>query len=320
MIRKTSLHAEHVKLGAKMMEFGGWDMPLSYSSQIEEHQAVRKNVGMFDVGHMGVITWSPASADHVLTRATRDLKPYRIRYNRFKSATGGIVDDILVYRDSGQDLVVINAGNRRKDMEFLDTQKIEFDTTPFEIIAVQGPQSVATLQPFSSINLSEIPYYGFAYGKLWDVVVMFSRTGYTGEDGFEIFTRAPDTQKLWQKLLEQKVPPCGLAARDTLRIEAGMPLYGHELRDEWADAESKKLIGVVLEGRNMAREGFKVYSAAGLEIGVVTSGTFSPTLQKPVAIVYLPQEYTFKEVHIDIRGKKVLGNLQPLPFYKRQRS
>ncbi len=320
-LKYTALFPQHEALGAKIVPFGGYAMPVSYpTGQIAEHNAVRTSVGMFDVGHMGVLQLDPNDLkEDVLMVPHEEMPTYRIRYNRLINDQDGVVDDILVYRDPEGLFLVVNASNREKVKNFFDSKKIPFDELPYQLLALQGPKAKEVLQTFCNIDLNQIKYYHYQYGSLkvggQDIFVLLSRTGYTGEDGFEIFLKPGQIGDVWKKLLELKVVPCGLGARDTLRIEAGMPLYGHELKDDWTSAKSNEIKGVVFDSKIIPREGFPVFKVGGSQIGIVTSGTYSPTLEKPIAIVWLSE--AADKVEVEVRGKKVTGTVQKLPFYKR---
>lgn len=318
--QQTALHSEHLALGAKMMPFGGFDMPLHYGSQLDEHHAVRKNVGLFDVGHMGVIRTHHLKAYPWLWRSPEALIPYQIQYNQLLLENQTVVDDVLIYREADEDFLVVNAGNRQADFDFLKQMGIRPEWNPLQILALQGPHSLATLEQALGLSVSTLKYYHFNSFAYEDFALFISRTGYTGEDGFEIYFDPKHALLIWNKLVEQGATPCGLAARDTLRMEAGMPLYGHELDTAHVAQDFFKLYGMVIHDRKIPRQGFKVLNQNGDQVGEVTSGSFSPTLEKPIAIVRLNEKPDLSQnLWIEIRNEKIPGQVQKLPFYKRMR-
>lgn len=342
------------------MEFGGWSMPVQYRSIVEEHQAVRQGVGLFDISHMGrlsfdwpgVVKW----LERVTTNQVARLADGQIQYSLMTNDRGGVIDDILVYRQPFAYLVVCNASNRAKVVAQFEAHRTGPDgqfgdrTTETAMIAVQGPRAIETLQPLFDRALDPLRYYHLTMGRLLgrlDVVI--SRTGYTGEDGFEIIVDGGSAVEVWEALLESGKPlgiiPCGLGARDTLRLEAAMPLYGHELTEEidpysaglaWAVKLDKgdfvgreplrrfrenpplARIGLVLEGKRIARQGATV-SAEGRDVGVVTSGTFSPTLQSSIAMAMVDPaaRSAGTALSVDVRGHCESARVVKLPFYKR---
>ncbi|MBU0580015.1 MAG: glycine cleavage system aminomethyltransferase GcvT [Candidatus Margulisbacteria bacterium] len=314
-LKRTPLFEEHKKLSAKLVEFGGWEMPVLYTNLIEEHLAVRNNVGMFDAGHMGVVKIPITKSqilifENLLTRKIIDMTDGQIRYNRLVNDKKGIVDDILVYREKDKYFAVFNASNTEKDMSFLKSKEIETQLMGLHIIAVQGPMAEKIIQKHTDLDLSQIKYYHFKRGKFAGVDVIFSRTGYTGEKGFEIMSLAQDNPKIWQILLKDQVPPCGLGARDTLRIEAGMPLYGHELKDNWTNEKSNQILGIKMLEKAIPRQGYKIFDTdQKTEIGEVTSGTFSPSLQEPIALAWIKDKKLDDEVLIQIRNKMYKGKI-----------
>lgn len=325
-MKRTPLYAEHLKLKAKMVPFGGWEMPVQYAGVIEEHLAVRNTVGMFDAGHMGVIRFVETEAllqlqSQVFTRAINDMSDGRIRYNRLRNEQDGIVDDILVYKNYEQYLAVFNASNVDKDIEYFAQKGITCELMGLHIIALQGQGAEEILQKYTEEDLAQIKYYGFLATDLNDEIeAIISRTGYTGEKGFEVMVSAEDMPKLWNLFLAEGVKPCGLGARDTLRIEAGMPLYGHELKDQWTSEDSDSIVGLkVLEKNGIPRQGFAVVDRAGRALGEVTSGTFSPSLQYPIAMAYIPDVLLGDTVYISIRNKAVAAEVVKLPFVSKVR-
>lgn len=362
MPKRTALYNEHFKLKAKMVEFGGWEMPVSYSGIIQEHQAVRNKVGIFDIGHMGMLQVTSskkqearnAALNFIQKLTTNDAAKLEInqcQYSILCNEKGGAIDDILVYRLADSYRLVVNASNTDKVIAWLKknlTQEIELKDLKESLtfISVQGPATEAMLQPCFSGKLSPIKKNHCIEGLLFGKKVLLSRTGYTGEDGFEIFCNIEDAALFWQKLLELGATPCGLGARDTLRLEVALPLYGHEYNEEtspldagysWAvklnkenfigkqeleKGAHKKLVGLMLNGRRIPRQGFKVFAGTNgdtKEIGEVTSGTLSPSLNAPVALAYIEKNFDPRlPIWVEIRGEKSAAKLAGLPFYHRQ--
>lgn len=360
-LKKTSLNALHRELGGKMVDFGGWDLPVQYSGILEEHQAVRERAGLFDVSHMGEIGVRGPAALGLLQKLTCNdvskLEDGRCQYNGLLYPTAGFVDDILIYRNNTNDyLVVVNASNSDKDHEwFLDYAKgldveVRNESPAWAQLALQGPMSERILQPLTDIALSTMKYYRFSRGKVDGVDAIVSRTGYTGEDGFEIYAPASEGPRLFRKILRQGrehgILPCGLGARDTLRLESKMALYGNDIDDsttpleadlgwivkldkgefhgrdvlqrEKSEGVAKKLVGFEMVDRGIARHGYPVVDGSQ-EIGVVTSGTHSPTLKKSIGLAYVPPARTEPgtEFMVSIRGKELKARVVPTPFYKR---
>lgn len=369
--RKTALDAAHRALGATMTDFAGWDMPLRYGSEREEHAAVREHAGLFDLSHMGEITVSGREAapalDHALVGNMGSIGVGRARYTMICAEDGGILDDLIVYRPAESSyLVVANASNAQTVLDELTRRAEGFDVEvrddrdAYALLAVQGPASPEILKSLTDADLDGLKYYAGLPGTVAGVEAMIARTGYTGEDGFELFVAPADAPKLWGALFAAGagagLRPCGLACRDTLRLEAGMPLYGHELtsaltpydaglgrvvkfektsnegrfvgREALALAAEKagtepprKLVGLVAEGRRVPRAGYPVV-AGGEVVGEVTSGAPSPTLGKPIAMAYVDAAYAApgtEGVGVDIRGKHEPYEVVALPFYKRQK-
>ncbi|MFA5928460.1 MAG: glycine cleavage system aminomethyltransferase GcvT [Candidatus Margulisiibacteriota bacterium] len=318
--KRTELYAEHLKLKAKIVPFGGWLMPVLYTSVIEEHNAVRERVGLFDIGHMGLLDIPKAGLDlkhleeHCLTRKIADLEAGQIRYNRLLNERQGIVDDILVYNYPDKYLFVVNASNTDKVKNYLKEHQIVYSEPKKKGIALQGPLAEKTMSALCST--AEIKYYRFKEIEVFGEMVLISRTGYTGEDGFEIYTE--QAVLFWQKLLTAGAQPCGLGARDTLRLEAAMPLYGHELSDEITDEQSKKLAGLEMLDKAVPREKYRVFTNEK-EIGYITSGTFSPTLKKAIAMAYLDSVKLGERVDVEVRGNRHPAVVVSLPFYKRKK-
>jgi aminomethyltransferase len=352
----TACHDWHVAHGGRMVDFAGWSMPVQYTSITEEHHAVRKSAGLFDIAHMGRLIFTGPDAerflDFLLTNNVPALQVGQIRYSLVTNERGGILDDVLVYRFEGFHLLVVNASNRLKILDWIEQHRRGFDVevedvTPTRcMLALQGPRAIEVLQPLCEVDLSAVKYYTALEAAVDGRAAIVSRTGYTGEDGFEVIVAAGEGQLLWEKLIAAGVTPCGLGCRDTLRLEAAMPLYGHELNEtidpltaglsfavklnagDFIGKEAlakikeagptKARIGLELEGRRIAREGATLFAEAN-EIGEVTSGTFSPTLEKSIAMGYV--DVACKEpgtvLEVDIRGKRAQAAVVGLPFYKR---
>ncbi|MFJ8439581.1 glycine cleavage system aminomethyltransferase GcvT [Kitasatospora griseola] len=370
-LRLTALDALHRSLGATMTDFAGWDMPLRYGSEREEHLAVRTKAGLFDLSHMGEITVSGPQAgellDHALVGFISALGVLRARYTMICREDGGILDDLIVYRTADDEyLVVANASNAQVVLDALTERAAGFDATvrddrdAYALLAVQGPEANGILAKLTDADLPGLKYYALLPATVADRQVWLARTGYTGEDGFEVFCAPADAEHLWTALTgagtDEGLIPCGLSCRDTLRLEAGMPLYGHELSTELtpfdaglgrvvrfdkttnggefvgrkaleeaaAAAEAnppRKLVGLVSEGRRVPRAEYSVVDAEGAVIGRITSGSPSPTLGKPIAIAYLDAAHAEPgaTVAVDVRGKAEPVQVVALPFYKRAR-
>lgn len=366
--RRTALDALHRALGATMTDFAGWDMPLRYASERDEHTAVRTRAGLFDLSHMGEITVTGPAAgealDHALVGHISALAVGRARYTMICAPDGGILDDLIVYRLGDQEyMVVANASNAQVVLDAVTERAAGFDAAvrddrdAYALIAVQGPESPGILKSVTDADLDGLKYYAGLPGTVAGVPALIARTGYTGEDGFELFVAPADAEKLWQALTEAGADaglvPCGLSCRDTLRLEAGMPLYGHELTtaltpfdaglgrvvkfDKPGDfvgrqaltaaaakaeaAPPRKLVGLVAAGRRVPRAGYPVV-AGGEVVGEVTSGAPSPTLGKPIAMAYVDAAHATpgaSGVGVDIRGTHEPYEVVALPFYKRQR-
>ena len=361
---QTPLFARHQALGGRIVEFGGWSMPVQYSSIVEEHRTVRRDVGLFDISHMGRLTLhGPAAADwidRVTTNRVGALEDGRIQYSLMPVESGGILDDVLVYKHPAPMgyFVVCNASNRARVVEQFHRRRPKDEahfadrTLDSAMLAVQGPLALETLRTLVSADLGTVPYYGSVMTQVLGHPAVVSRTGYTGEDGFELIVGAPLAETIWDAILDAGVPygirPCGLGARDTLRFEAGMPLYGHELDETidpfesglgWAvklgkgdfvgrdalvrrKAERKRTrVGLALEGKRIARQGATV-QRDGSPVGAVTSGTFSPTLDRSLAMALVPNELSSvgSKLDVDIRGTVVPAEVVPLPFYRRPKA
>jgi aminomethyltransferase len=343
-----------------MVDFGGWDMPVQYSGIIEEHHTVRTRVGVFDVSHMGEIEirgpQAAALVDFVATNAVAKLKIGQTRYSALLYKHGGCVDDILIHKVAEDDFFLcVNAANQEKDFEHIraanrfDAQ-VEFASPRFAQIAIQGPRAQSTLQKLTATNLGAIRYYWFVDGEVCGAPARIARTGYTGEDGFEIYIAPEAAERIWGEVMgagaEFGVKPCGLGARNTLRLEAGMPLYGHEIDASISPLEAglewivkldkgdflgrdalleqkragvrRKLVGLEMRGRGIAREGYEVW-LDGAPAGWVTSGSPSPTLDRNIGFCYLPaaDAQPGRPIQVVVRNQPVDAVTVETPFYKR---
>lgn len=362
-LKKTPLYPLYKEFGAKTIDFGGWDMPVQFSGIKNEHEAVRKNAGIFDVSHMGeVIVKGNDSLDFLQKMMTNDFSKLKVggaMYTALCYENGGVIDDLLVYKLGEEEyFLVVNAANTEKDFDWLKEHiagdiSVENVSDQYALIAIQGPKAQSILQKLSKdIDLNEIGFFKFKQDVDLDGArAIVSRTGYTGEDGFEIYCQAEDAEKLWKTLLEigkdEGIVPCGLGARDTLRFEAALPLYGQELSSEITPLEAglgfavklnkeadfigkealkkqkeqgveRKLAGVEMIDRGIPRTGYKVFSGDS-EIGYVTSGTQSPTLKKNIGLVLISSDYAEEgnEVEIEVRKKRLKAKIIQTPFYKR---
>ncbi|MBV9573794.1 MAG: glycine cleavage system aminomethyltransferase GcvT [Acidobacteriales bacterium] len=366
--RKTALNALHRQMGAKMVDFNGWDMPVEYPSAggiIGEHNAVRTAVGIFDVSHMGDIQISGPEAlnavQHISMNDASSLAIGQAQYSALLYPTGTFVDDVVIHRlGENNYLLVINAGTGEKDFNWVRDNTRQFDTDVKDLsdsytqIAIQGPHAQGLLQKLTDADLSAVKFYWFTHGKVVDLEnILIARTGYTGDDGFEIYI-PPDEEtgaQVWNAILEAGkefgAAPCGLGARNTLRLEAKLPLYGHEISDSinvWEagldrfckmdkpefigrpplekarqEGIQRTLIGLEMIDRGIARDGYKVLDEAAKEIGYVTSGSYAPFLKKNIALAYVPPEFANlgSTVFVEIRGQRVAAKVVPTPFYKR---
>ena len=363
-VRYTALRQRHEALGASFTDFGGWQMPVRYTSDLAEHHAVRQAAGLFDISHMAefLITGADAAVclDYALAGRLSTMTVGKAKYSLLLAKAGGIIDDVIVYR-LGEDrfLVISNAGNREAAAAAFADRLDGFDAAftdvsdRYALLALQGPAAEQIAQAISGVTELSTPwakqkYYAFTEAKFHGEPLLIARTGYTGEDGFELMVRVEDAPALWDAVLEAGIPhglvAAGLAARDTLRLEAGMPLYGHELsldicpsqaglgrvvasdKDVFVgksaitvDADAPVLVGLVAEGRRAGRAGYSVVDADGAPLGQITSGALSPTLAHPIAMAYLPAAYAAigTEVFLDVRGTKIPATVTALPFYRR---
>lgn len=348
-MKQTVLNAAHRQAGAKMVDFGGWEMPINYGSQIEEHHAVRTAVGMFDVSHMTVIDVAGKQATDFLYKLLANditkLFTNQALYSTMLNHEGGVIDDLITYKISDTAYrVVVNAATRDKDLAWF-AQEIEgFEATMQEqadtaMIAVQGPKAMATIQPLLDLDLSDTQRFYAAHNDQ----LFVGRTGYTGEDGVEIIVPADQAVDLWNRLLAAGVQPCGLGARDTLRLEAGMHLYGQDmdetitplecglgwtirkdnlefngamaLAEKRATGINKKLVGLVLEGRGILRHDQTVSDGQGHE-GVITSGGYSPTTEKAIAMAVVDKDIDLDAIEVQIRNKSLPCRAVKLPFVR----
>jgi aminomethyltransferase len=341
-----------------MTSFAGWRMPLRYASETAEHLAVRRSAGLFDLSHMGeILVTGPGAAaalDYALTGELSAVAPGRARYTMICAPDGGVLDDLVVYRLAEQEFMVIaNASNTEVVLAALLDRASGFDarvtdtTSDYALIAIQGPEAAGILGALTSVDLGELKYYAGAFGEVAGVRAWVARTGYTGEDGFELYVRPQDAVRVWDALAaDAGLVPAGLAARDTLRLEAGMPLYGNELGPDMTPFEAglgrvvkfgkpgefvgrealaarassgpvKKLVGLTIGSRRIARHGYPVL-ADGAARGTVTSGAPSPTLGVPIAMAYVGDLAGDPELTVGIRGEAVPARLTDLPFYRRR--
>ena len=362
-LRKTPLNAHHRASNARMVPFAGWDMPVEYSGIVNEHNAVRTRAGIFDVSHMGQIEIAGKDALAAVQRVSSNdaarLAVGQAQYTGLLTPAGTYVDDMIVYRMAQNHfMLVVNASNVAKDYAWISEhiktvgEAAAVDSSSrYALIAIQGPASTEVLQPLATVELNEIPPWGFAHGHVAEARVTIARTGYTGEDGFEIFVPPPQAEMVWRGLLQGgrsvDIVPVGLGARDTLRLEAAMRLYGNDidesttaleaglgwtlgwdkdfigrdaLREQKAAGLARKLVGFEMVDRGIARHGYPV-TRGGKPVGVVTSGTHTPFLKKAIGMAYVPVEQSpvGTEIDIDVRGRVAKARVVPLPFYKRAR-
>src|SRR5271154_5349792 len=360
-IRKTALNAVHRRLNARMVNFGGWDMPLEYSGILAEHEAVRTRAGLFDVSHMGELEITGPGAQSLVQWVSCNnaakLIDGQIQYSGLMTSRGTFVDDLLVHKVSDTHyMLCVNAGNQDADFDHIVSNnkfdaRIENSGPRYSQLAVQGPRAAEILQKLTPVPLFPIRYYYFAFGKVSGVDCLIARTGYTGEDGFEIYFAPEHSEKLWNDLMHAGesagMIPCGLGARNTLRLEAGMCLYGHEIDDTTTPWEAglawickmekapflgsdalaqqkqsglpRKLIGFEMLDKRIGRDGYPVL-IGGQEAGRVTSGCPAPFLKKNIGMAYVPPNANTvgAEIEISIRGQAAPARIVALPFYKRQ--
>lgn len=359
-LRKTPLNAVHKEFGARMVEFAGWEMPVQYDSALKEHLAVRRSVGVFDVSHMGQIELLGKDALQMAQKVTCNdvmrLSDCQAQYSAFLTPEGTFLDDVIVYRISAEHVFIcINAANREKDYDWIVSRKegdvdILNNSDHYVLLAVQGPKAGEVLQQMTATDLSSLKYYRFALGQVDGQRALISRTGYTGEDGFEIYIAPECAEAVWQRLFRVgrpfEITPAGLAARNTLRLEMRYPLYGQDIDQTTTPWEARlgwivklekgdfigkeplarqktegihrKLAGFEMVDRGIAREHYPVL-IGGETVGEVTSGSFAPSLHKNIGLVYLPSNYTQigQLIEVGIRGKQVKAKVVETPFYKR---
>lgn len=361
-LKKTPLNGRHRSLGARMVEFGGWDMPVEYSGIADEHLAVRTRAGLFDVSHMGEIEIAGADAlkavQHITSNDAGRLARNQAQYSALTTPEGTFVDDVLTYRLADDHfMLVVNASNIIKDFQWISRHAAEAGdaavvntSSRYALMALQGPAAGQVLQTLTGVNLSEIKYYWFTTGEVAGVRATISRTGYTGEDGYEVFVPPASAERVWDAIIQAGKPagviPVGLGARDTLRLEASMRLYGNDmdettsvleaglgwivgwkkesflgadvLRRQKEEGVRRKLVGFEVLDRAIARHGHDAY-VSGEKAGVVTSGTQTPYLKKAIGMAYLPSDHAAPgtEFEIDVRGRRARAQVVPMPFYKR---
>ncbi|MBX3104198.1 MAG: glycine cleavage system aminomethyltransferase GcvT [Cryobacterium sp.] len=368
---RTPLHEIHERAGAQFTDFAGWQMPVSYGSDLQEHHAVRTAAGIFDISHMAEIEVAGLHAaeflDYALAGKLSAIAIGQAKYSLLLNESAGILDDLIVYRqDDEKFLVVANAGNHDVALAELQNRAKDFDVQvtdlSFEtaLIAVQGPNALEVLQATAELQamdaatpIADLKYYRFSYATLHGAKVLVARTGYTGEDGFELYLPVALAPALWEALINAGgafgLIPAGLAARDTLRLEAGMPLYGHELKadvlpeqvglgkvvslakegdfvgrsaaEKELNPQARKLVGLSSEGRRAGRAGYQLFVGTK-EIGEITSGALSPTLGHPIAMAMVDPAFQTEgtEIEIDVRGTRIPAKVVPLPFYKREKN
>ena len=367
-LKKTALNGVHRRLGGRMVEFSGWDMPVQYpAGTVSEHLRTRTHAGLFDVSHMGEIdvrgTSAIAFVNSLVSNDASKLVDGQAQYSALTTPEGTVIDDLLVYRFAEDHLLlVVNAGTTDKDWDWImshrgdESVELKNVSADYCQIALQGPDALSILQLLTTVPLDEIKYYHFTEDKVDGVEAIISRTGYTGEDGFEVYAAAEKAEQLWNKILdagkygeEYGLLPCGLAARNTLRLEAGMCLYGHEIDEATTLLEAnlgwicklnkgefigrerlqrqkeeglkRKLIGFEITDRGVARDGQEVL-INGRPVGRVTSGSPAPFLKKNIGMAYVPAEFANegRTIEIDVRGRLVSAQIVPLPFYKRAKN
>lgn len=355
-LKRTTLYEEHSKLKARLVDFAGWEMPVSYKGILDETRAVRKIAGLFDVSHMGTLFISGDSACDLLDRLVPSdlsgLNLHQARYSMLLNKQGGALDDLIFYRlDTNQFMIIVNASRREEDVAHLRKNGIilQDETLNRGILALQGPMALPILKKLSSVDPTSLKSFYMMETEVAGQSVYVTRTGYTGEDGFEISCEADSSRIIWNAILDEGsqygIEPCGLGARDVLRLEAGLPLYGHELNENtnpyevgfgWIvkldkanfigkeilqkvhdEGVSRKLKGILVEGKSIPRTGQEVFDENG-PIGVVTSGTYSPTLDRPIAMAFLKTNKS-GNITVDIRGRKIPAEIVSLPFYKRSK-
>jgi len=360
-MKETPLNKAHKALGARMVEFAGWEMPVQYDSALQEHLAVRQAVGLFDVSHMGRVRIKGKAALALIQKVSCNdasrLSDGQAQYSGLLNPAGGFIDDIIVHRVSGDHFMIcVNASGRQKDVAWFrehrtgDVEVVDESDATAQI-AVQGPKAAEILQPLTKIPLQEIKYYWFREGDVSGTGALVARTGYTGEDGFELYLPAEAAETIWNQLMEigrtVRVRPAGLAARNTLRLEMKMPLYGNDIDDKTTPLEAglgwivkmskpdfvgkdvlerqkqqgvrRKLVGFELVDRGIARDHFPVW-IGDYQVGHVTSGSYSPSLEKSIGLAYLPLDHEApgSRLGVEVRGKRLAAEVVETPFYKRK--
>jgi aminomethyltransferase len=364
-LKRTPLHPAHLARSGRLVPFAGWEMPVEYQGIVPEHLAVRQRAGLFDVSHMGEVELAGrdalAAVQHLTSNDASKLRVGQIQYSGLMTPSGAFVDDLLVYRLAEDHfLMVVNAANATKDVAWIRSQLGAFEDVAFldssaryALIALQGPASREVLQGLTGVDLAAIKYYWFATGEVAGVRCTISRTGYTGEDGFELFVPPASAVRVWDAVLDAgrgaEVVPAGLGARDTLRLEAAMRLYGNDIDDTTSVLEAdlgwivgwnkpgflgadvlreqkragvtRRLVGFEMVDRGIARHGYDVH-VDGVRAGAVTSGTQTPFLKKAIGMAYVPAGAAEPgaPIEVDVRGRRLQARIVPLPFYKRQRS
>jgi aminomethyltransferase len=356
ILLRTPLYNNAIAISARMTAFSGWEMPVQFGGVTAEHAAIRTQVGMFDISHMGKFTLQGEAIEQLQALVPSDLsrlQPGEAQYTVLLNPQAGIIDDIIVYQQGeGSVVMIVNAGTKDKDKEWLlahlDLSRVEFQdlSNSLALIAIQGPKNVEYLQPFVDIDLGKLTNFGHSSANIFKNPAFIARTGYTGEDGFEVMVAPAVAIELWDRLLTAGVTPCGLGARDTLRLEAAMCLYGQDISDTTTPLEaglgwlvhldtkgdfigrdvlvrqkkegvSRKLVGLNMQGRYIARHDYPVV-VNGQPVGIVTSGTMSPTLGQAIALAYIPTEFAKigQVVDVEIRGKLHPATVVKKPFYR----
>ncbi len=356
-MKRIPLQETHIKLGAKMVDFAGYLMPVQYNGVTIEHETVRNSVGVFDVSHMGELLIEGPNALDLIQRVTSNdaskLKVGQAQYSYIPNETGGIVDDLIVYRlETEKYLLVVNASNIDKDWEWIRLRNTNNAimhnlSEDYAMLAIQGPQTNPSIQSLTRVNLNELKFYHFTYGDFAGIEnVIISATGYTGSGGFEIYCKNNEVQQIWDAVINLGIAPIGLAARDTLRLEMGYCLYGNDITESTSPIEAglgwitkfnkaftnsealyheslkipeNKLIGFKLEDRGIPRKGYDIVDGQGKKIGEVTSGTMSPTLGVGIGLGYVPTVFADinSKIYIQIRKHEILATVVKLPFYKK---
>ncbi len=361
--RKTALNSTHRKMGARMVEFGGWDMPIEYSGIVPEHMAVRTRAGLFDVSHMGEIEVEGKGALPLLQKVTCNdasrLQDNQAQYSGLMNPQGGFVDDLLVHKIADQRyLLCVNASRREADFGWITKQndtgaRVRNVSDDYTQLAVQGPRSKAVLERLTAVELSALKYYWFTHGEVCGVQSLVARTGYTGEDGFELYLPPSESERVWNEILEagkaEGILPCGLGARNTLRLEAGMHLYGHDIDEKTTPLEAnlkwisklekgpflgsevlarqaqegvkRRLVGFQMTDRGIARDEAPVW-VEDRQVGIVTSGSYTPYLKRSIGLAYLPSELASpgQRILIEIRGKRAAAEVVSTPFYRKPKN